>query len=234
MLFRSQHVGEYLKSDWIKKYIQEFQSPSFRDESMFQFEVLLLAGLITACFLVQRKRIVEAAWIVFFAHMSLTSVRHVPVFVAVVCPLIASVVSEWWAKATEGVKKTSFAGILNDISADTLVGFRRSSVIPFVAVAALAGVAAPIKWPTDFPEAIFPVKMVQQYGPEIFHHRVLTTDQWGDYLIYKDPTQKVFVDGRSDFYGPSVGNEYIKLVNGRWEWRDIRQKYNFEIGRAHV
>ena len=124
--------------------------------------------------------------------------------------------------------RSSFAGILNDISADTLVGFRRSSVIPFVAVAALAGVAAPIKWPTDFPEAIFPVKMVQQYGSEIFHHRVLTTDQWGDYLIYKDPTQKVFVDGRSDFYGPSVGNEYIKLVNGRWEWRDIMQKYNFD------
>lgn len=223
-----QHVLEYLRSDWIKTYVQEFQSPSFRSENMMQYEVLLLCGLVVACVFFQRKRIVEGLWIVFFAHMSLTSVRHVPVFVAVAAPLVASVVSEWWDKATEGAKKASLFAIFNDISRETLAGFKRSSAIPFVAVAALAGVAAPVKWPTDFPSEIFPTQIIQEHANEIFHHRVLTTDQWGDYLIYKDPTQKVYVDGRSDFYGATVGNEYIRLMNGRWDWKETMKKYNFD------
>ena len=47
---------------------------------------------------------------------------------------------------------------------------------------------------------------------------MLTTDQWADYLIYTNPQQKVFVDGRSDFYGPEIGNDYIRLMNGQWDW----------------
>src|SRR5271156_6094055 len=83
-----QHVGEYLRSDWIRSVIQEFQSPSFRNENMMQFEGLLLVGLMVAGLLLRRGRIVEALWIVYFAHMSLSSVRHVPIFVTVVAPII--------------------------------------------------------------------------------------------------------------------------------------------------
>ena len=36
-----QHIVEYLRSDWIRNVVQEFQSPSFRDENMLQFEALL-------------------------------------------------------------------------------------------------------------------------------------------------------------------------------------------------
>ena len=39
----AQHVIEYLRSDWIRNVIQEFQSPSFRNENMLQFEALLFA-----------------------------------------------------------------------------------------------------------------------------------------------------------------------------------------------
>ena len=48
------HVVEYLRSDWIRNVIQEFQSPSFRNENMLQFEALLLVGLIAAGLLFRR------------------------------------------------------------------------------------------------------------------------------------------------------------------------------------
>ena len=64
---------------------------------------------------------------------------------------------------------------------------------------------------------------------EILSSRVLTTDQWGDYLIYINPQQKVFVDGRSDFYGPETGDQYLHLVNGAPEWREVLRKYNFNL-----
>ncbi len=65
--------------------------------------------------------------------------------------------------------------------------------------------------------------------PRFWGARVLTTDQWGDYLIYTNPQQKVFVDGRSDFYGPEIGNQYLRLVNGRWDWRQVLRKYDFDL-----
>jgi hypothetical protein len=69
---------------------------------------------------------------------------------------------------------------------------------------------------------------VHDHADLIFRSRVLTTDQWGDYLIYTNPRHKVFVDGRSDFYGPEIGNDYIRLINGHWEWRRLLDKYRFE------
>nr|MDP9115165.1 hypothetical protein [Acidobacteriota bacterium] len=42
------HVIQYLRSDWIGKVVQEFQSPVFRGENMLQFEALLFIGLIAA------------------------------------------------------------------------------------------------------------------------------------------------------------------------------------------
>jgi hypothetical protein len=86
---------------------------------------------------------------------------------------------------------------------------------------------APVKWPKDFPAVVFPVKMIHDHHQEILKARLLTTDQWGDYLIYLDPNQKVYVDGRSDFYGPEIGNQYLRMTGGQWDWDQILTKNGF-------
>ena len=130
------HVGEYLQSTWIKNMVQEFQSPSFRSESMMQFEALMLVGLLVAAALFRRKQIVEGLWIAFWAHMALSGVRHVPLFVTVCAPIIAMEVSRWWTGSTASAKKSSLVGILNQMAADSLPAFGRTSVLPFAVAAA--------------------------------------------------------------------------------------------------
>ncbi|HEV2199448.1 MAG TPA: hypothetical protein VGR73_06490 [Bryobacteraceae bacterium] len=229
------HIVEYLRSDWIRTVIQEFQSPSFRSENMLQFEGLLFAGLIAAGALLRRRRIAEGLWILLFAYLALSSVRHVPVFVAVTMPLIAGEVASWWQALTAGAPKHSLRGILNQMAADSAPQFRRTSLWPAAFVVSLVAIGQPIKWPVDFPRQLFPVAMVHAHESEIAQARVLTTDQWGDYLIYLHPErQKVFVDGRSDFYGPEVGNEYIRLVNGGWDWDRLMNKYGFNLALLPV
>jgi hypothetical protein len=62
------------------------------------------------------------------------------------------------------------------------------------------------------------------------HSRVLTSDQWGDYLIYHlYPNQLVFVDGRSDFYGPLIGREYLDLLSAAPNWENIAEQYHFDF-----
>jgi hypothetical protein len=230
------HVRDYLRSDWIRNVVQEFQSPSFRGESMFQFEVLLFVGLIVAGSLLRRKQIVEALWILCFAHLALSSVRHAPVFIAVCSPLIASNVSDWYCAWTARASKASLPGIFNQMAADAMKGFRRTSLWPAAVIVTLALMNHPLKWPTDFPDEMFPIKIVHDHAAQILNPnaRVLTTDQWADYLIYTNPQQKVFMDGRSDFYGPEVGNEYIHLVNGQWDWETILKKYGFTLALLPV
>jgi hypothetical protein len=221
------HVAEYLRSDWIRNVIQEFQSPVFRNENVLQFEALMLIGLIAAGSLFKRRRIAEGLWIVYFAHMSLSSVRHVPIFVTVCAPVIASEISDWWRAWTSGARKSSLIGIVNQMSGDLAPSFQRVSAWPLLLISALAVMGAPIKWPKDFPAVMFPVKMIHEHQAQVLNTRVLTSDQWGDYLIYLNPKQKVYVDGRSDFYGPEVGNEYLRLIGGQWDWDQIMKKNGF-------
>jgi len=177
---------------------------------------------------------------VFWAHMALGSVRHAPIFVTVAAPIIAAQLSDWWNQWSARAKKSSLPGILNLMAADALRGFPRTSIWPAAAVVVLALMGPPVtsmkslKWPKDFPEFVFPTNIVRGHSDLILRSRILTTDQWADYLIYVNPAQKVFIDGRSDFYGPEVGNDYIRLTGAVWNWRQLLDKYRFDLALLPV
>jgi hypothetical protein len=74
------------------------------------------------------------------------------------------------------------------------------------------------------------VKIVGNHAEQIASSRIFTTDQWGDYLIYHNyPRQRVFVDGRSDYFGEKIMNDYIGLLGGRAEWKKILDQYQFDL-----
>ena len=224
-----QHMVEYLSSSWIRDVVQEFQSPNFRSESMMQFEVLLALGIVCVVPLLSRRRIVEALWILYFAHQALSSARHVTLYVIVVTPLIASELTTYWLRFAQGRTPKSTVGILQQISADLIKGFRRTTVWTPAFMLALVLIGAPIKWPTDFSEEKFPIKVVDQNQQLLIESKLLTTDQWGDYLLFRFyPKLRVFIDGRSDFYGPEIGKDYIAMLQGAWNWNDLLDRYGFD------
>jgi len=229
------HIAEYLRDDWIKNIVQEFQAPTFRSEGQLQYEALLLAGLIAIGFLLRRRLFAEALWILFLAHASLISVRHAPLYATVAAPLIASEISEWWRARVAHMKKSSVPRILYQLGADLAPGFRRTSIWPAVFILILAALDAPLKWPRDFPSEAFPTAMVHQHAGLIASGRLLTPDQWGDYIIYSFyPRQKVYVDGRSDFYGEKLGQEYMHLMQGAYDWRVILDRNGFDVALLPV
>jgi len=44
----------------------------------------------------------------------------------------------------------------------------------------------------------------------------------------------VFIDGRSDFYGAEIGNDYLRLSSGAWNWRPLMDKYRFNLALLPV
>jgi hypothetical protein len=229
------HIVEYLRLDWIRNMVQEFQAPTFRSEGQIQFEALLVIGLVVTGFLLKRRMVTESRWIMFLAHSSLFSVRHAPLFAAIAGPIVASEISAWWSASAEGGKKSSIIGILYQIGKDITPSFRWTSIWPAAAILALVLIDAPLKWPRDFPVEAFPIKMIHENAALLQSARLLTTDQWGDYLIYSYyPKQKVFFDGRSDFYGEKLGQEYFHLLQGAYDWQAILRRHRFDVALLPV
>ncbi len=230
-----QHVIEYLRSDWIRNVIQEFQAPTFRTEGQLQYEALLLAGLIVTGLFLKQRRVADALCILFLAHSSLISVRHAPLYAAVAAPLIAAQLSALWKEWAERLPVKSVIRILKQIGQDIVPAFRRNTLWPAVVILVLAMLDAPLKWPHDFPSENFPLDMIHAHADVLQSGRLLTTDQWGDYIIYCFyPRQKVFVDGRSDFYGEGLGKDYLHLTQGDYDWRTILERYSFQVALLPV
>jgi len=229
------HIAEYLRSSFIADLIQEFQSPSFRSEASFQFELLLFAGIGCSVLSLWRGRIAPVLPVLYFAHASLGAVRHVPLYVLVAVPVIAVELTELWRRYNAASRPKSLARELDKIAADAAANFQRVS--PWALVLALGAVAATPShlWPHDFAPKHFPTEMVSKWGGHLASSRLLTSDQWGDYLIYHlYPKVRVYIDGRSDFYGERIGKEYLAMLQLDGKWREYLDKNQFDAVLAPV
>ena len=204
------HIVQYLRSDWIAGAVAEFQSPQFRSESIFKFETLLFLGLCSIPSLIRGKQISHAVLIVLWAHEALASVRHVPIYAFIAGPAIATELTTLWNRWTVGRAPQSPLGALRDLVSELDIHAKRSSIWVPVFLVLLYVLTPARNWPSDFPAPRFPVQLVSQNAARWpageAPRRMLSSDAWGGYLIYRFyPEQKVFIDGRSDFYGAGVG-----------------------------
>src|ERR1035437_4197934 len=183
------HVWEYLRSDWLMRNIDEFQSPLFRQGSILPFEILLILGLICTFELVRTRRYHEALLVVFWAHGALTSARHITIYAVVAVPPVADQLSLLWDRWTQTSVSRSVKGILRDLAADMRPAARWTSIWVPAFLVLLASGAWEVKWPADFPPN-FPTELIARNmgllnGAGRENARILSPDAWGGYLGYK-------------------------------------------------
>jgi hypothetical protein len=224
------HILDYLASSWIMTHVQEFQPPQIRAENMLVFAVLLVAGVALAACAASRGRRFEPLLVWALGLASLRSARHVPLFAIAAAPLIASECALLWGAASGRRRPGSMVSILWD--AGRQLGCRCALTGWTPVFGLLLAFAVPHL--ADFPPARFPVRAVAALqdvlAPTGAKPRILTSDQWADYLIYRlYPRQRVFFDGRSDFYGESVGAEYEALLNASPRARAALNRYGFDM-----
>jgi len=229
------HVFQYLRSDWIRNVVLEFQSPRFRGEMMGQVEFLLLAGLVLTGLLLRRGQIVEALWLLFWAHQALGSVRHATIYVSLAAPLLACELTRLWTGWVAAAPRRSFRSILDSLAGSLAAASRWTSPWPALFAGWLLLDGQGIRWPADFPKELFPTALAAAHRQQLVAARLVTSDEWADYLLYRHyPDQRVFFDGRSDFYGPGVGDDYLRLMNGHSGWENILARYEVSAVLAPV
>ena len=231
------HIFNYLGSDFILNNVQEFQSPNFRGESMLIYELFLVLSIILAGRMLWRRDVTLALLLLAWAHASLTSVRHMPLFMIVAVPLVAREVTVLMDEQAE--RGNSWLLALREMTYDYVGGTARERgpfVVSWFGVAAMIGLAflmnaraGQVNWTAEFPRLQFPALACDQLGEQLKNRRILSSDQWGDYLIYRfHPEAKVFIDGRSDFYDPQVRDDYVSLLGSKWGWQQVLEKYRFD------
>jgi len=211
------HILGFLGSRWIAEHVEEFQSPQIRSENMLIFAGLLVAGVAVAAKVWRTQRF-EASLVVAWGFAALRSARYVPLFTVVAAPPVARYVATQWQRWAERAPARSVRRVLWESSQALGAQWRVTVWMPLLAALALLAVL-PAAGLADFPEGRFPVAAVSRNSGLLTDSgaRVLTSDQWGDYLIYRlYPRARVFFDGRSDFYGDEIGDDYrVLLLAGR-------------------
>ena len=224
------HIAKFLNSPWAMANINEYQSPVFRGEAMtFYMGILFLAMIVCAGY-AARRQWTECLWILIFAAGSLTSARHVPLFIVTVLPLISVALTGLWIDFTAREPRTSVLGVLAELSAKATAKLQPVSVWIAVIVAGVALFSGSQNWPKDLSAEYFPRTVARQFADQLAGARVFTTDQWGDYLLWTGyPQQKVFMDGRSDFFGEAIGRDYATILSASSGWREALNRYQVNM-----
>ena len=227
------HIVDYLRSSWILDHVQEFQSPSIRSENMLVFAGLLLAGAAFASRTLARREWFEGGLVLVWGLAALRSARHIPLYAIAAAPVIAAECAAWCAGRAAGAPARSSARVLWQVGVD-FGRTARLSVWALILGALVIGSSLRSASLADFPPSSFPVAAATQYenllAPPLGAPRILTSDQWADYLIYRFfPRERVFFDGRSDFYGPKLGADYETLRAARPRWPEVLARYGFDV-----
>jgi hypothetical protein len=224
------HAIRFLKEKWIVDLVQEYQSPRFGSPESHYFEILLFAAVTLSVWLLSRKQIASALLVLAWTHAALTSMRHIPIFGFVIAPFLAREVTQLWDRWVYHARPGSTRAILDALAAEHTAGLQRNSLWAPALVIALVLFSSGWSWPTDFPDARYPAALASKNAGLISGSRIFTTDAWADYLTFRFyPRQRIFVDGRCDFFGKEMSEEYVQILKGHYGWESLMKRYDLNV-----
>ena len=233
-----EHIYKFFSEPYHLKNISEFQSISFHEVTGLYLETALLLGAMSAAWLLFKHRnFVPLVLTIAWGHLALFSARNIPLFAIVAAPFIAQAAEEMLG----GLERARVAGWLRQMIAgfrETAAEFAQTDRPWRMHVASAAGIAlvallvsspaATGKLKPEYDPKRYPSQALSLLRPDR-DSRIFTDDEWGDYLIYQlYPGHKVFVDGRSDFYGQDFEQKYFDVMNVKYDWQQYLDQYKID------
>jgi len=222
-----EHMLQYLRDPWNSQHIQEFLSPTFHHPTAIFLEMMLLLAVAASASNLRAGRFTEAVLVFTWGHAALLAARNIPIFMIASAPIVAAAVQQWLLRVPQldvAPWMRALAAKFNKVvestaSTEAIPRWHLVSVLGMAMVAVLVYAPnPPKKFRAEFDPSSYPAAALATLRSNPSSH-VFTNDEWGDYLIYRlYPGRKVFVDGRSDFYGDDFENKYIDVLNVKYGW----------------
>ena len=193
----------FLRSEFLLNYLREYASPDFHSAEARGF-LLWLAAILGTLALVRPKLPASAGvLLIAWTYCALFSVRHIPLLVIVTAPILTTALSTTavtarWRELSARLRAANDAGH----------GWLWA--VP-VALAVVWGLPRPTVMPAkDWP--VEAVEYIKRYPGKLPGH-LFNSYTWGGYLMSALPAHKVFVDGRTDFYGKDLLQEFSDTMS---------------------
>ncbi len=228
-----QHVLTFLFNDRLTSQIAEFQSFNFHHPDATQ--MALTMGLATAGGIValSQKKLAHFLLAAMFVWAGLRSARVLPLVALLILPL---------ANGAFAAALRSASGLRQPIRRRLEAALAYSTRLRRIdlrlggwafSAGAIAASLLLLQTPAysrhiGFPSQTFPVAASAAVEKLPAGARILASDSFGGYLIYRfDGARKVYFDGRSDFYGADFLKQYLVLIAALPGWRAIVSAYGF-------
>lgn len=229
-----QHIFSYLRDPYEMNHIIEFQSANFRSAGAGFFESMLIFAGGAAVWFAYRKQFGEVFLLAGWGHLALQSARNIPLFMIVAAPLVAMAMVAWLKALSQAPIAAWIRSIPEfvesageEVAPLERIG-RVHAICAVVLVAIGLGIASPSAskfFKPEYDPKVYPSRALALLTEP--SQRIFTDDEWGDYLIYNLSPKgiKVYIDGRSDFYGEKFCTEYIELLGVKWDWEQILSRH---------
>jgi hypothetical protein len=230
------HVTSYLGKHLLVDRTYEYLSPNFHRAQFAPFLVLLLASVGMLALSPRRPGAHETLLLLGFGTFALYSARNIPLFAIVAAPLLASQLSALPGQ-TIGTRErlqarfSAWLGFNDRFTVSELS--RRGHLWPAAGLVILLSVAIfqvrtgePNPLGVGFDPKTLPVAAVDALKPQQPLSHGFNELGWGGYLIFRLwPTDQVFIDGQTDFYGEALAAQYIQVAELGEGWRDVLDRY---------
>jgi len=205
---------------FVMDHVTEFLSPNFHDVLPFKYMLLLTIGALA----LSRTplNVIELTLLLLVSYMALYSARHVSLFAIVVAPMLLRNMEAILNQFPDRILQFYRKRIENLLAID---GNVKGFLWPAGAMALVVGLAMAGSIAYSFDAAKFPVTAVEFLRKERIAGNMFNNDEFGDYLIYAAPDYRVFMDGRSDMYGETLGGAYLRVANALPNWKSVMERY---------
>ncbi|HTS28501.1 MAG TPA: hypothetical protein VMH81_21655 [Bryobacteraceae bacterium] len=230
-----EHIIKYLGDPYNSQHIFEFQSPSFHNLTSRFFEIMLVLAALAVWRSLAKGSFTEPLLLAPWVHASFLAGRNIPIFAILAAFPAAAVVQEglehlpeWNVAKWLRVFVKHLVRVGDETAENDSIG--RLHLVSALGVALLVALIfapnPPKKFRAEFDPSVYPQAALATLRTDP-NSKIFTHDEWGDYLIWSlYPSHKVFVDGRSDFYGDDFEYKYIDILNVHEGW----EKYLTQFG----
>ncbi len=228
------HVFRYLADSELLSRISEYQSFDFHTAGAPQVMIVLGLACLGGVLAIAARDLPVFFLSAILICAGLRSARGLPIVALLILPLANGVITRQlalWQGLRHPVRRaiTSFLAYserLREIDSNA-GGLIWAPVPMLLCVAFLQSPAIAAK--TGFPPSEFPVAASAAIDRLPLDARILSSDKFGGYLIYRfDGRRKVFFDGRSDLYGAAFLKQCGRLMQARPGWPKIMDSYHFD------
>jgi hypothetical protein len=221
------HVLSYLRNEELTSHVAEFQSFNFHSAGAAQIAIGLGIAVLGGILALGQRKLAHFLLTASLVWAGLRSARVLPLVALTLLPLANGTLTEALrgAWSLRPKVKSALDDALDYSARLRAIDLKMNGLAVLVVVAVLAFVAMPA---AGFPASGFPVEAMKAVEQLPADARILAPDSFGGYLIYRfNGTRKVYIDGRSDFYGADFMKQYLALIEARPGWTETVKTFGF-------